>query len=137
MDLQLPISIKLNSKLIAQFSKLTSIASKLESQLNFQTMTAGWYGDEDNIINLCLSLESPESFQKSLSTNQELVINEFADDVLFTSNQPSHLQTCFIAITDIELNLLGQHPKLLPGFLDKKLTKVLNLIAKELNYVEI
>ena len=41
----------------------------------------------------------------------------------------SKLLDCHVAITGVEQRLLQQTPKLLSGYLAKKLTKVLNLIA--------
>ncbi|MDO6445990.1 hypothetical protein Q4493_09415 [Colwellia sp. 1_MG-2023] len=134
MESQLPISIKVNSLLSEEFSTLESIANRLESQLNFQTMTAGWYGDENNILNLCVSIESPEKFYDISIKTHSTVKSEFADDVIYLPDQMNNLHSCFVAITDVEQRLLCQHPKLLASFLDKKLIKVLNLIATELNF---
>ena len=62
MTVSLPISIHVCENLIEQFSKIMSVCNKLEAQLNFQTMTANWYGDEDNILLVRLCLETPQSF---------------------------------------------------------------------------
>ncbi|MCW8833020.1 MAG: hypothetical protein OQK03_06855, partial [Colwellia sp.] len=62
MSEQLPISIIVNTELAMQFGKVNSIANKLEAQFNFQTMTANWYGDEDNIFFIQLHVDTPQSF---------------------------------------------------------------------------
>jgi hypothetical protein len=136
MESQLPISIKVNSLLTERFSTLKSIAIRLESQLNFQTMTAGWYGDEENILSLYFSIESAESFQE-ICSSYPADKEELADDVLYICDQNNQFQTCFVAITDVEQHLLSEHPKLLAGLLEKKLYKVLNMIAQKLNFSEI
>ena len=57
-------------------------------------------------------------------SKQELL----ADDVQLFSSGSQHCE-CHVAITSSELQLLQATPKLLSGYLAKKLTKVLNLIA--------
>ena len=49
---KLPISIKVTQVFAEQYPTLNSVINKLEAQVNFQTMTAGWYGDENNIITI-------------------------------------------------------------------------------------
>jgi len=44
---------------------------------------------------------------------------------------------CYVAITASEQELLLQAPKLLSGYLGKKLTKVLNLIAERYQFEHI
>ncbi|MDG1751351.1 MAG: hypothetical protein P8I03_06785 [Thalassotalea sp.] len=117
--------------------KLKSFVNKLEAQFNFQTMTAGWYGDEDNIVGICFSLESPESFEQVTSNTQLLDKITLADDVISFFDQEKNLRICFVAITETEQNLLEQHTKLLKGYIDKKLSKALNLLTNELDVPEI
>ncbi|GAA6205761.1 hypothetical protein [Thalassotalea sp. SU-HH00458] len=136
METQLPISIKVNSLLTEKFTTLNSIANRLESQLNFQTMTAGWYGDEENILSLYFSIETAESFRE-ISSNYPAIKDELADDVLYATEQNNQFQTCFVAITEIEHHLLDEHPKLMAGLLEKKLYKVLNMIGKKLKFNEL
>ena len=142
---QLPISIYVCDDLIQQFSKITSICNKLEAQFNFQTMTANWYGDEDNIFFVRLFIETPESFitqkknQKQVQPQYE--IHNYCDDVfsycasneIEEQKEKKQMLICYIAITDTELTMLNQQNKLLAGLLRVKLQKVLNLIAKQLN----
>lgn len=137
MRVQLPITIKINHELAVQFMKLKSFVNKLEAQFNFQTMTAGWYGDEDNIVGICFSLESPESFEQVTSNTQLLDKITLADDVISFFDQEKNLRICFVAITETEQNLLEQHTKLLKGYIDKKLSKALNLLTNELDVPEI
>ncbi|OUR60092.1 hypothetical protein A9Q74_14980 [Colwellia sp. 39_35_sub15_T18] len=138
----LPISIHVDDDLKQQFIKLTSASNKLEAQFNFQTMTANWYSDEDNILFVQLRLETPQSFvaqqqaqQKAQQQAQQCEVTIFSDDVFSFYNKGSEapLLICHIAITDAELTLLKQQEQLLIALIQVKLEKVLNLIAKQLN----
>ncbi len=138
----LPITINLNKALCDKFSKLKSISNKLEAQFNFHTLTANWYGEEDDILTIKLCIESPESFEQYQAElhnlpADEVIISHFSDDVISCFN-PGVLQLlCYIAITESELSLLEQAPKILAGFLQKKLHKVLNLIALQQSLAKI
>jgi hypothetical protein len=134
MSVQLPISIKLNDELKCQFVKLKSITNKLEAQFNFQTMTAGWYGDEENIVDICLSVETPISFNEQTDTPSMNERIDYADDAVSFFDKDNNILHCFVALTESELILLDEHTKLLAGFVEKKLCKVLNLIAERLSF---
>jgi len=134
----LPISIHVCDDLKRQFRLLTSASNKFEAQYNFQTMTANWYGNEDNIFFVQLHLETPQSFiaQKKVQQQaQQQELNTFSDDVFsfYKKDDKEQLFICHIAITDTELALLNQQSQLLVTLLQIKLEKVLNLIAKQLN----
>lgn len=133
MTEELPISISICDELLAQLTLLNSIANKLEAQLNFQTLAAGWYGDEENILLISLYLQSPEdfAFQQTQSHCGELTY--YADDVFSYHNQQEQQLSCYIAITEAELELLSQQQKLLAGYLQKKVLKVINLMAGKLS----
>ena len=100
MNSQLPISIKINNHLTEQFAKLKSLVNKLEAQFNFQTMTAGWYGDEENIVEICFSLESPQSFEQAISKSLFSDKLTLADDVISFYDSSTNLRICFVAITE-------------------------------------
>lgn len=133
MTEQLPLTIQASTDLLAQFQKLNSALNKLEAQLNFHTLTANWYGDEEDILTVELHVESPDSFDmlkdNIINANQqdEVQVDCFSDDVLHCA-QTKH-STCYIALTQSELSLLLEKPNLLADFLRVKLSKVLNLIA--------
>jgi len=131
MTERLPLSLQVSSELIESFVKIEPVANKLCAQLNFITMTANWYGDEDNILLIDLLLETPEffSFQKRQHTKELKNLNHFSDDVFSSFDENKNLITCVVAITASEINLLEQQTKILPAYLQKKLEKVLNLIA--------
>lgn len=134
----LPISIHVCDDLKQQFIKLTSASNKLEAQFNFQTMTANWYSDEDNILFVQLHLETPQSFVAQQQAQQcELTI--ISDDVFsfYDKGCAAQLLICHIAITDAELALLKQQEQLLVALIQVKLKKVLNLIGKQLNLTTI
>jgi hypothetical protein len=137
MNNQLPITIKINRELEEQFTKLKSLANKLEAQFNFQTMTAGWYGDEDNLIDISFSIETPESFKEVFLNETIMNKVELADDVISIADEKVNIRRCFVSITEKEQNILYQHPKLLNGVVEKKLSKVLNILAREFKVLEI
>ncbi|MFQ3209276.1 MAG: hypothetical protein ACI9U5_000214 [Colwellia sp.] len=138
----LPITIKVNNGLLDKFSKLKSVSNQLAAQFNFQTLTANWYGDEDDILIIELCLETPASFKlrqaelAQLSLKQ-FSVTDFSDDVINCVNKGDKQLLCTIAITNSELELLVLQPKLLVGFIEVKLRKVLNLIAQQQSLVSI
>ena len=132
MTEQLPISIQPSNDLSTKFNKIKSVTNKLEAQFNFQTLTASWYGDEDNILLINLYLETIEVFNTEKSKSHEGNISLFSDDVFSVYQKEKPQINCFIAITPGELILLEQQEKLLPKYLNAKVHKVLNLIAGEL-----
>jgi len=132
MTEKLPISIQPSNDLITKFSKIKSVSNKLEAQFNFQTLTANWYGDEDNILLINLYLEMSDFFDLERAKVHQGEVSNFADDVFSVYQKELPQINCFIAITPAELLLLEQQEKLLPIYIQKKLHKVLNLIAEEL-----
>jgi hypothetical protein len=140
MTEQLPISIYVCKDLLKQLininsANVNSIINKLEAQFNFQTMTANWYGDEDNITFIQLLLETPQNFaikKEKAQTNQMKMFDAYSDDVFsFYDNSESQQLICVIAVTDLEQKILAQKEKLLSGLLQIKCQKVLNIIAKK------
>lgn len=137
MTEQLPISIQVSGDLVTKINNIAAICNKLEAQLNFHTMTANWYGDEENILLINFNLVSSDEFDRSSeSVENEIKKDVLADDVFILSSE-NKLLDCYVAITASELSLLQQTPKLLSGYLGKKLTKVLNLIALQQGFEKI
>ena len=135
MTEQLPITININSELTEKFSKIASVCNKLEAQFNFHTLMENWYGDEQKTLSIKLALENQSSFiqcQAAMGQRniEEVVIHQFSDDVMCVVNNNEKQLLCYIAVTKSETELLTLQPKLLPGYLEKKLKKVLNLIAE-------
>ncbi len=130
----LPISIHPSAELMDNFVKIKSVANKLEAQFNFHTLTAGWYGEEENIIFIDIYLESPVDF--AFQKTQKLLgdVNDFADDVMSCYQKENNKMQCFIAITETEQKLLIQKEALLAGYIQAKVRKVLNLIADKLHF---
>ena len=93
-------------------------------------------GDEENSILINLLIETPESFAffkadtKKLSVSG-VVTTTFSDDVMSCFNESEQQLSCYIAIPQTEQELLEHQPKLLAGFMQAKLRKVLNLIAAQ------
>jgi hypothetical protein len=132
----LPITISVDAELAKQLTKLTSVTNKLEAQFNFQALTANWFGDEDNILVIQLYLETPITFIFNTNVQKNTIKgsiyeSRFSDDVVCYFNQDEKLLRSYIALTDSELALLTEQPKLLVGFIETKCRKVLNLIAQQ------
>jgi hypothetical protein len=127
----LPISIQVSDDLVAEIKKIAAISNKLEAQLNFHTMTTNWYGDEANILLINFYLISINEFGDVAIQAGNVDVETLADDVMLSSKH--NLLDCHVAITPAESELIQQQPKLLSGYLAKKLTKVLNLIADRQN----
>lgn len=149
MSDQLPISIIPSTELINQFNSLAGACNKLEAQFNFQTMTAGWYGDEERILTIRFLLETPTDFsnyteqnteqENELSAKQKSTqnIKPYADDVICYQESGSLQLDCIVALTEKEQKLFTAKKGLLLPYLSTKLHKVLNLIAKEKTLTEI
>jgi hypothetical protein len=137
----LPITIHASDELLEKLTKLRAIISRFEAQFNFQTMTANWYGDEDNIINIALCLRMPDDFSHQASLAQKMVdkkeieqqLHKYSDDAFSVFDKKSRQLICTIAVTASELTLLDQQEKLLTPYLQKKTHKILNLIAAQLS----
>jgi hypothetical protein len=132
----LPITIRLDKSINEQFPKLGAITNRLEAQFNFQTLTAGWYGDEKHILAIQLLLESHSSYAEILCilpklSKQNITVNKFSDDVVSCFSQIEQQIVCHVAITEKEIPLLDKQPQILMNFIEIKLHKVLNLIAKQ------
>ncbi len=125
----LPITIQASDDLVAGIKNIVAISNKLEAQLNFHTMTANWYGDEANILQINFYLISLSEHTRVDTQVNNVDVEILADDVRLLSSTNALLD-CYVAITKAESQLLLQQPKLLSGYLAKKLTKVLNLIAE-------
>ncbi len=130
---KLPISIEVTKALADQYQRLSSVVNKLEAQVNFQTMTAGWYGDENNIITIKFFLESSSSFSQQIAKRLSGKRIDFADDVVSYFHHDSNMVYCYVALTDAELAVINKHPKVLATFIDKKMNKTLKLIANNLS----
>lgn len=135
MNETLPISIKVSDALAAEVHNILSISNKLSAQLNFHTMTANWYGDEENIMLINFYLVTYIELSHPTTSNEKIDVEKLADDVELSSN--SNFFDCHVAITEAELALITKQPKLLSGYLAKKLTKVLNLIADKRQLIHI
>jgi len=132
----LPITINVTKDLLDKFTNIKSVSNKLEAQFNFQTLTANWYGDEEDILTIQLSLETPASFEQCKEALDKLsgsrvTISHFSDDVICCFNEGEQQLLCTIAMTVSELDLLVLQPTLLAGYIQAKLRKVLNLIAQQ------
>lgn len=132
MTEQLPIRLKANDELRAQFAKIHSQVNKLEAQLNFHALTANWFGDEEAILSIELFIESALSFNdkaQALQSESSSAITFLSDDVFYLTALDSEPLQYYVALTDKEAGLMQEKPPLVAGLLQMKLTKVLNEIA--------
>lgn len=131
MNNDLPIKINASQVLLSRYEKLKSVSNKQEAQINFQTLAADWYEDENDIITIEIHLVCAEELQQQGHIDGLGKRKEISDDVVsYIDNKTT---TCFIAITDSEAKLLDKEPKLLSGYLAMKIKKVMNEIAKQQN----
>ena len=130
---QLPIVITASAELVITLPKINAVKNRLAAQFNFQTMTANWYGDEKKSVFIHLQLQTATGFSELLLQYQQQVsFSHFSDDVISVFEEKSKQLHCMVAITTNELALLSAQEKLLTPYLQKKLYKVLNLIAGQL-----
>lgn len=134
LDDELPIKINVSDELSQylpeSFKRIKSTCNKLSAQLNFQTMTANWYNDERKIITITLELTSPKTYQHLLNQQKKSTIKVFSDDVfLINNNNDKPIYSVFVALTTKEQTLINTHPALSYPLIDKKFTKVINLLA--------
>jgi hypothetical protein len=127
MEETLPITISTSESLAKRYNKLTSVVNKQEAQVNFQTLAAGWYEDENNITQLDMILVGNDEYLKQLALESSDDKTEISDDVMLYINQTQ--LKCLIAITDAEMELLDEQPKVLSGYISIKVKKVINEIA--------
>lgn len=141
MTEKLPITLHVSDELANQYQTFTAKCNKLEAMLNFQTLTASWYGDEEKVLSIQIYLLTPSDFfnHSSPKTNKKAhnlkednssIITQLSDDVLIETYENDLLIKTYISITESEQELLNQHEKILINFTEKKLKKVLNSIAK-------
>lgn len=127
MTESLPITISADDSINALFPKARSILNKLEAQLNFQSLTAGWYGNEENILSINVAVVISGTFKQETDTNQAF---EFpADDLaIYIDGLEVNL---LVAITEKEQLLLEEKTSLLSRFLQLKLIKATNTLAEK------
>ena len=139
MKNDLPISIKVSSILGQSFTKVSSVVVKHEAHFNFQTLAAGWYDNENNILIIELVLLTMHEFTQQTTTDsfdtktdtKTDSKTDIADDVVSYFKESTNKVICFIAITNAEEIVLIKQPKLLTSYIKAKLLKVVNCIAKE------
>lgn len=132
MTSDLPITLAVNQQISSAFSHMPFVGEKLAAQLNFQTLTAGWYGNEQDVLKVHLCIVSKQQLtSKCDAPEHQQKLTVFADDVISYYQQSKQQITCYVAITDIEQKQLLATAKLSKIYMHTKLTKVLNLIAKQ------
>lgn len=137
MTNDLPISINASDVLTTKFIKLVSTLIKHEAHFNFHTLAAGWYENENSILEIEFLVVSLEEFTKHTIIDNQGDSTEIADDVLSYFDPQKNKVMCFVAITESESALLQQEQKLLTSYTKAKLMKALNCIAVMHQKVEI
>ncbi|WP_448548505.1 hypothetical protein [Thalassotalea fusca] len=132
--MQLPIQISATTSLQQAFKPLNRVLLTTEAQLNFQSMTAGWYGDEDNILNIQITLQNTQEFSEQVQREYlNEIVTLYADDVQSVATQDKLAFYIYIAVTEKEQVLFTQHHKLIEKICQTKIRKVINLIASDLS----
>lgn len=129
---KLPVCIFANDELKSWFANINQVMARLEAEVNFQTMLAGWYGDEDKLPAIEIAFTSATGFESFLSEQSTMVVNQLADDVFYRFNPDKKQATGFVCFTESELSLIEKHAKLLPGIAKAKLVKLIFAIAESL-----
>ncbi|WP_286232623.1 hypothetical protein [Thalassotalea sediminis] len=130
MSETLPISLHVASDAQHSLVKICSVANRLEAQLNFITMTAGWFADPENEILIEFYINSSPYFpEKQFPASDEFIV--LADDVHLAYYKSEHCYQCYIELTVAEVNAAKQKNAVLTAILDKKLSIVLNKIANK------
>lgn len=135
---ELPINVQVGSELSSAFPKMNGICQRLSAQLNFQTMTAGWYGEEGEELCFLFSLDISSVYDNNKCLFQAEQTNDIefvslSDDVCFSHKKNVNQVNVLIAITEAELVFLKEHTAALKKYLETKIVKVVNLTAKKLN----
>jgi len=128
MEDKLPITLIPSQILLSRYSKLATILNKLAAHVNFQTLAAGWYKDEQNVLGIDIYIIDDIEYQQQLNLESLGDRTEISDDVLLYSNVRQLI--CFVAITQTEMKLLEKEPKILSGYITMKIRKIINEIAQ-------
>lgn len=124
----LPISLMVESTTRNLLPKIDAIASKLEAKLNFVAMTAGWFGDPEDEIHWHFDINCRSVEQVELNFSNE--VEQLADDVIISFDSKANRYNCFMQLTANEIDLSLAKAAVLPVLLDKKITKILNVVAE-------
>ena len=125
----LPINIYPSIELVEQYQKINSICNKLAAFFNFQTLTANWYGNEEEVLSINIYLVNASGFAFQQKQKHSGIKTEHANDVISFYDGNNLTILTFIALTQEEETLLLNNPKLLKNLLTIKIKKVLNLLA--------
>lgn len=130
---KLPVSVFANDELKAWFKNISQVMARLEAEVNFQTMLAGWFGNEELLPQMEVCFTSATGFVSFQQEDTHLESKQLADDVFYRFDTDKKRATGFIHFTESELSLIEQHQKLLPGIAKAKLVKLLRDIGQTLN----
>ena len=124
----LPICLKVEASAKELFPKIDAVASKLEAKLNFIAMSAGWFGDPTEEINWQFEIDCRSVDQIKLNFSDP--VEQLADDVFISFDASAKKYLCFLQLTTHEIDLSLTKSAILPVLLEKKVTKILNTVAK-------
>jgi len=130
---KLPVVVFANDELKAWFKNINQVMARLEAEVNFQTMLAGWFGNEELLPQVEICFTSVTGFESFQQEDTRLACKQLADDVFYRFDSDKKQATGFIYFTESELSLLEQHQKLLPSMTKAKLIKLLRDIGQTLN----
>ncbi|MDO6427271.1 hypothetical protein Q4489_09620 [Thalassotalea sp. 1_MG-2023] len=128
MSEALPITITAADEAKKSLPAIISVINKLEAQLNFITLTAGWFADPEHELAITFAINCLPFFpEQQFPVSDEFIA--LADDVHFAYHDEHRKYQCYVQLTDTEIALAKQKKSILAAILDKKLTIVLNEIA--------
>lgn len=129
VDETLPITINADKAALSLFPNIQSVCNKLEAQLNFIAMTAGWFAEQQHEVSLSfvISIGVLEKHADYQGCDQ---IIQIADDAVLAYHQSSLHYQGFLSITETEQQAINQQSAVLPLLLDKKCTLMLNAVAE-------
>lgn len=125
----LPITIKADKEAGRRFPTLGAVCNKLEAQLNFIAMTAGWFADENHEVTLSFDISTNALTATDLVQQGDEVI-EIADDAILIFHQGTFHYHGLLSITQPEQQIILQQKAVLPLLLDKKCILMLNVVAQ-------
>lgn len=131
MEQDLPITVTSQGLFEAGDKSSEFLMTKLEAWLNFKALQANWYGDENLVVSIHITIMPEKVFldnqvDKSLKWQSLSNINTTA---LFNHDEPSKTFRSFLMLSNDELNEAMANPAKVETMLQKKLATTVNHFA--------
>ena len=139
MDHNLPITVTSKGLFEAGDKSSEFLMTKLEAWLNFKALQANWYGDEDLVLTINVSI-MPEKLFLDNQVDRSLKWQSLSSNTttaLFNHNESITSFTCFLMLSNDELNETMAKPQKVEDMLQNKLATVANHFGEfyELNNI--